>query len=97
MKTLPSTPSIALDSCVPAKPSLDTLGCAPVFVSPAKSGLGHLVTGSAQIGLIDLLARAQSRFSKLLLQQYAHHQSPVAAVWTRSLTVLFPYLEQRQG
>ncbi|HTD15975.1 MAG TPA: hypothetical protein VK673_12400 [Chthoniobacterales bacterium] len=26
----PSTPSITLDSCVPAKPSLDTLGCTPV-------------------------------------------------------------------
>ena len=30
----PSTPSIALGSCVPATPSLDTLGCAPVGNTP---------------------------------------------------------------
>jgi len=30
-------------SCVPAKPSWIRSGCAAVFLSPAKPGLGHLV------------------------------------------------------
>src|SRR5260370_38168670 len=43
-------------------------GCAAVFVSPAKPGLAIWLTGAAQIELMDLLARAQSCFSNLLLR-----------------------------
>jgi hypothetical protein len=44
-----------------------------------------------------LLAPVQSCFSKLLLRQYTHPKSLPAVVYTPSLTVLFPYVEQRQG
>ena len=40
------------------------------------------VIGPAQIELIDLLGRAQSCFSRLLLQQYAHCKSLLAPVST---------------
>jgi hypothetical protein len=59
----PNTPSIALDSWVPAKSSLDTLGCAPVFVSPAKSGLGHLGDRLSTNRAHGPSARAQSSHS----------------------------------
>src|SRR5689334_21880199 len=36
----PGTPNTALDSGVPAKPALDTLGGAAVFASSAKPGFG---------------------------------------------------------
>jgi hypothetical protein len=46
---------------------------------------------------LGLLAPVQSCFSKLLLRQYTHPKSLPAVVYTPSLTVLFPYVEQRQG
>jgi hypothetical protein len=44
-------------------------GYTAFFVSSAKPGLGHLdVIRAVYIGLMDLLARAQSYFSNLLLR-----------------------------
>ena len=44
-------------------------GYTAFFVSSAKPGLGHLsVIRAAYIGLMDLLARARSYFSNLLLR-----------------------------
>jgi hypothetical protein len=49
------------------------------FVSSAKPGLGHLgVIPAAYIGLMDLLARAQSYFSNLLLR--SNPSSPQSAL-----------------
>jgi hypothetical protein len=55
------------------------------------------LTGSPQIGLIDLLTGAQFSFSKLLPSNTRFTNPPSPQSATRSLTVLFPYVEQRQG
>ena len=69
-------------------------GYTAFFVSSAKPGLGHLsVIRAAYIGLMDLLARARSYFSNLLLPV----RSFLATVFASSLAVLYPYIEQRQG
>jgi site-specific recombinase XerD len=54
-------------------------GYTAFFVSSAKPGLGHLgVIRAAYIGLMDLLARAQSYFSNLLLR--SNPSSPQSAL-----------------
>ena len=64
-----------------------------VFVSSAKPGSRHPGTITA----FGLLAPVQSCFSKLLLRQYTHPKSLPAVACTPLLTVLFPYVKQRQG
>jgi hypothetical protein len=54
-------------------------GYTAFFVSSAKPGLGHLgVIRAVYIGLMDLLARAQSYFSNLLLR--SNPSSPQSAL-----------------
>ena len=69
-------------------------GYTAFFESSAKPGLDHLaVIRAAYIGLMDLLARAQSYFSNLLLR--SNPSSPQSALHrSRYFT---HYIEQRQG
>ena len=82
MKNHRGTPNTALTSCVPAKTFWMRSGPAAVFAPSAKPRLAIWVIAPAQIELIDLLGRAQSYFSRLLLQQYAHCKSLLAPVST---------------
>ena len=68
MKTLRARPASRLIHAFRQNPLWMRSGRAAVFVSSAKPGLGIWVTGAAQIELIDLLGRAQSCFSNLLLR-----------------------------
>src|SRR6201993_5577775 len=68
MKTLRARPASRLIHAFRQKP-LGLSGYTAFFVSSAKPGLDHLgVIRAAYIGLMDLLARAQSYFSNLLLR-----------------------------
>jgi hypothetical protein len=63
----PCTPNTALDECVTAKPSLDTLGAlAVVFVSSAKTRSRHPSLLAWDNYSPQPLAPVQSCFSKLL-------------------------------
>jgi hypothetical protein len=64
MNTLLALISIAVDSCVLAKLSLDALGTAAVFVSSAKPGSRHPGYPRGTITALGLLAPVQSCFSK---------------------------------
>jgi len=62
-----------------------------------EAGLGNLaLTDAAYIGLMDLLPE----FNRSQSSCYGHartNRSLLARVCTPSLTVLYPYIEQRQG
>ena len=69
-------------------------GYTAFFVSSAKPGLGHLDVIRA------VLHRTHGPFGKssiLLFKPVATVQSFLATVCASSLTVLYPYIEQRQG
>src|SRR5271169_4359209 len=62
----PDTPNTALDACVPAKPSLDTLGLLPLSSCPLRRpALAIRAYWRGAITALNLLAPVQSCFSKL--------------------------------
>ena len=97
MNTLLALISTAVDSCVLAKLFLDALGRAAVFVSSTKPGSRHP-------GLLARQNYSSRSFNTSSIQRLKAPATAInaseslsAVVCTPSLTVLFPYVEQRQG
>ena len=98
MRTLRAHPAPRLIHAFRQKPLWICSGCAAVFVLPAKPGLGHL-------GYCHAINRAHTPFGKSSILLFkpattATRVSPkslLAIVYTPSLSVLYPYTEQRQG
>jgi hypothetical protein len=88
-----ATPSTALDACLPAKPSRAFgLHCFLCVVCEARLGLPGCYPCR--------IHRTHGPFGKssiLLFKPVATLKSFLATVCASSLTVLYPYLEQRQG
>ena len=89
----PGTPSIALDSCVPAKASR-AFGLHGFLCVVCQARLGPPGSYPCRIHRTH---RPFGKSSILLFKPVATLKSSPATVCASSLTVLCPYIEQRQG